>query len=109
MKKWSILFVFLLAFCVFVECYDLYWSIKLQDVLYKSELNPFGRFLMDLDGGSVALFMAVKVASICLITAALPLLFVFRPRLAWILLTISVIWRLALLLFLEFGHLLFAH
>jgi hypothetical protein len=100
------LFAFILSFYVFVECYDVYWSIKLQDTLYGDEVNPFGRFLIDLDDGSVALFMAFKVSALAVLVSSLPILCFFRPRLAWVLLVIAGLSRVCLLLFLEFGHLI---
>jgi len=89
MRNWPIfLFTALLCFCVGVECLDVYYSIKLQDSLYENELNPVGRYLIRLDGGNVAIFMAVKVATISIVMASLPLLYCFRKKLAWILLGI---------------------
>jgi hypothetical protein len=110
MKKWAILlFAFLLCFYTFVECYDLYWSIRLQTTLYADEVNPLGRLLMDLDGGCVALFMSLKTAALAFVVSSLPLLYIYRPKTTLLLLTIAVLSRVALLLFLEFGHLLFSY
>ena len=39
---------------------DHYFTIKFQDTIVTDEMNPFGRFLLRLDGGSVALFMTLK-------------------------------------------------
>ena len=90
----------------FVECYDVYWSIKLQETLYQNEINPIGAFLISLDGGDVALFMAMKVMTIVVILGTLPLiLWSSRPKMAWFLLGVLFISRLLLFLFLETGHL----
>jgi len=100
------IFLLVWLFVGFVECYDIYWSIKLQETLYGNELNPVGRFLISLDGGDVALFMAMKVAIILLILGTLPLiLWSHKPKVAWLLLGIIFISRLALFVFLETGHL----
>jgi hypothetical protein len=89
-----------------VEAYDVYWSVKLQDTLYENELNPIGKFLISLDNGDVALFMALKVAAIILILGSLPaIMFANKAKLAWFLLGIVVVSRLALFVFLETGHL----
>jgi hypothetical protein len=101
-------FLFLLAwlFVGFVECYDVYWSIKLQDTLYGNELNPIGRFLISLDGGDIALFMTMKVAAIILILGMLPIiLWSHKVKIAWLLLSILFISRLGLFVFIETGHL----
>lgn len=100
------LFLLVWLFVGFVECYDIYWSIKLQDTLYNDELNPVGRFLLSLDGGDVALFMAIKVAVIMLILGILPvILWSYKTKMAWLLLSIIFISRLGLFIFLETGHL----
>ena len=99
--------IFFLAwfFVAFVEVYDVYWSIKLQDSLIENELNPIGSFLLSLDGGDVALFMAMKVSAIIMILGSLPVILSDKPRLAWILLGVIFVSRLALFVFLETGHL----
>lgn len=101
-----LLFIFAWMFVGFVEAYDVYWSIKLQDVLINNERNPLGRFLISLDGGDVALFMALKVAAIFLVLGALPVILWKKEKVAWLLLGVVFISRLALFIFLEAGHLL---
>ena len=108
--KWSTinksLFLLVWLFVGFVEVYDVYWSIKLQDVLCQNELNPIGSALMSLDGGDVALFMAMKVFAIIIILGTLPvILWDNRPKIAWMLMSVIFISRLLLFLFLETGHL----
>ncbi len=101
-----LLFFLVWLFVGFVEVYDVYWSIKLQDVLLDNEQNPIGRFLISLDGGDVALFMALKVSAIIAILGSLPvLLWANKAKVAWLLIAIIFISRLALFLFLETGHL----
>jgi len=101
-----LLFLITWLFVGFVEAYDVYWSIKLQDTLYDNELNPIGKFLMSSDDGDIALFMSLKVAAIILILGSLPaIMFADKAKLAWFLLGIVFISRLALFVFLETGHL----
>lgn len=103
----AITFTLLWFFISFVEVYDIYLSLKYQDTLYENELNPIGKFLIDLDGGDVALFMTAKVAGIIMLITAIPLLLFFKKkRLAWTFLLLAFTSKLAVLCFLEFGHLL---
>lgn len=100
------LFLLVWLFVGFVECYDVYWSIKLQETLYGNELNPIGRFLISLDGGDVALFMTMKIGVIILILGALlTILWANKVKTAWLLLSIIFISRLCLFVFIETGHL----
>jgi hypothetical protein len=47
-------------FIASVAAMDVYCSIKFDYELIAAELNPIGRWLMQLDNGSVSLFMACK-------------------------------------------------
>ena len=42
-----------------ISAIDVYWSIVNQSVLWEMEQNPIGRYLIEKDGGSIALFMAI--------------------------------------------------
>jgi hypothetical protein len=101
------IFVALLLFIGFVEVYDIYWSIKLQETLYNNELNPIGKWLIELDDGSVALFMAVKTTlCIILMVGLIFLAMVKKWILFYFFLILAFLTKLSLLLYLEFGHLL---
>ncbi len=47
-------------FIALIASLDVYCSIKYEYELMTEELNPIGRWLMAIDGGSVSLFMACK-------------------------------------------------
>lgn len=106
MKRWAItLAVVLWLFVGFVECYDIYWSIKLADTLYQNELNPIGKLLIQLDDGNVAFFMTLKIMIMGLVLTTIPLLFKVKQKvLAWTILLLAALSRLGVLIFLEAGH-----
>ena len=56
-------FEILRLFVILVSALDVYLTVRMRDVL--NELNPVGRWLMSLDGGDVALFMAFKLIGTC--------------------------------------------
>ena len=60
-----------------VSMVDHYLAIKLQDVMLEFEWNPLGILLIRLDGGSVALFMTIKMAIGVLSLLQLILIFFF--------------------------------
>ncbi len=67
-------------FIAAIATVDVYCSIKYEYELLTEELNPIGRWLMELDGGSVSLFMACKFFCNLVALGALQLLyFVHRP------------------------------
>ena len=67
-------------FIAAVSAADVYCSIKYEYELLTEELNPIGRWLMQLDGGSVSLFMSCKFFCNLLALAGLQALYsVHRP------------------------------
>jgi cytochrome b subunit of formate dehydrogenase len=105
-KFFTWMFALIWCFILFVEVYDIYWTVKLQEALPENEKNPIGLFLIWLDGGDVALFIAVKTAAIIMLLAGIPLLFMLnRRKTAYFLLFATLLCKVCLLLFLETGHL----
>lgn len=77
-KLWAVLAVVWL-FIALVSALDVYCSIKYQFELIAEEMNPVGRWLMQLDGGSVALLMSCKFLGNLLAIGGLPLLYLKHP------------------------------
>lgn len=86
-----------------ISAYDCYVSIKYQDSLRESELNPMGNFLIDLDGGSVALFMAAKLLGTSIAVGLLLLIYFWRRTCAIISATVLTLFQLFLFWFLNWG------
>ncbi|WP_146373605.1 hypothetical protein [Symmachiella macrocystis] len=63
-----------------VSAVDTYWTFKNQDFLYQYEQNPVGRWLMEQDGGDVALFMTFKMVGTLVVMCTIPLLYRFRAK-----------------------------
>ena len=55
------IFLLLWLLIIAISATDSYLSFKYSDFLYEMELNPVGRWLIELDGGDVALFAGVKL------------------------------------------------
>ena len=95
-----------MTFIVFVQAYDMYWSIKLQDTLMQFELNPMGVWLMEIDDGSVALFMSTKLFGTFLALAILAALCHYKFQLGFLACCALICSQGFLLWFLNYGHLL---
>ena len=80
-----IVFVFFLFWTLvwLISIVDVYWSIKLGSDLRSSELNPLGCWLIDLDNGSVALFMATKMCGTMFVLTVCPLLFWHNSKIGY--------------------------
>ena len=50
-----------MVWVILVSMYDHYLTIKYQETILIGEKNPIGIFLIELDAGSVALFMTLKM------------------------------------------------
>jgi len=61
-----------------ISIYDVYWSFKTQAVLWEVEQNPMGVWLIEMDGGDIALFMTCKMLGTMIVLMSIPVMFVFR-------------------------------
>ncbi len=86
---------------------DVYWSFRTQEVLQQTEQNPIGRFLIDIDGGNIALFMTMKMLGTMCVILAIPAIYRFRRRWGVICATALGTFQCLLLVYFEVGHLIF--
>jgi hypothetical protein len=77
----KILFYIQLIFISLVASYDSYLAVKLRDTLYGAELNPFGKLLIRMDNGDVALFMGLKMLGTISVLGIL--LFLYNYKEGW--------------------------
>jgi len=76
--------VILFSWIVLVSMFDHYLTIKLQDVIIHTEQNPIGRLLIKIDGGSVALFMTLKMFFLWIIFISIFYLYKWKKHYALI-------------------------
>ena len=99
----TLLMMALWLFIGAVAAYDVYLSIKYQEILQYQELNPLGRWLLELDGGSVAVFMGCKFLGTLVVLGVIQLLYFYRRRLGLAVATAMASVQVAVGLFLLFG------
>lgn len=87
-----------------ISAIDCYWSIRLQDTLYQYEQNPLGKWLIEMGGGDVALFMMVKMIGTIVALGSLVLLYKYKRVFAHISCTCVCFFQIILLLYLTYGH-----
>lgn len=102
-RRETIVMAGLWLFIGLVAAYDVYLSIKYQEMLRFTEMNPVGQWLLALDGGNVAIFMGCKVVGTLLVLGILQLMYFFRRRLALFVAGILAALQGALGLYLTFG------
>lgn len=94
-----------IALIASVSMYDVYWSFKTQDVLVEFEKNPIGTWLINMDGGDIALFMTVKMMGTMAVILAIPAIYFARRTWGLIVCVSLAIFQLLLFGFLNYGHL----
>ena len=75
---WS-MFLFILV----VSCIDLYLIVQYQQDMPYNERNIVGRWLINLNKGSVAAFCAVKMFGTCLCLAILKKIWMYNRKWGW--------------------------
>lgn len=74
-KMIDLSFYLMLFVIALVALIDVYFSFKHSDNMTTGEFNPIGRMLIQLDNGSVALFMTLKMLSTMIVLVTLPAIF----------------------------------
>ena len=98
----SSIFLCCYLFITLVCSIDVYWSIRIENLI-SGEKNPVGVWLINLDSGSVALFMAVKLFGTVLATSFLVWFLHYRSDLCLAVIVPLALLALSLLYYLYFG------
>jgi hypothetical protein len=85
-------------FVLFVSVFDSLLTIRLEDEMMHSELNPMGRALLYLNSGEVGYLIAVKGLGTILAASIVLMIFWRRPSLGMIVVTGLACFQLWLLL-----------
>ena len=100
----NVIYGFLCFSIGLISAVDVYWSIVLQDILVKTELNPMGKFLINIASGDIALFMCLKVVGLVVVLGLLTVLYNYKKRLAWMSIIGVAIFQFWLLWYLNVGE-----
>ena len=87
-----------------ISMLDHYLTIKLQQVIIHDEKNPIGLFLIELDSGSVALFMTAKMMCLWIIAGVILSFYHKNKTLAYVCVVALSIVQFFLLLYFFWGH-----
>ena len=100
LKRRAALFVALWLFLIFVSVFDGYLVFRFRHELHKTELNPVGRLLIQLNGGQVWLLLGAKFLGTVAAATIVLLIYGRRPRLGMTIAGAIATLQLGLLLFL---------
>ena len=87
-------------FIVFVSVHDGYLVLANRSVMFMSELNPLGHWLIQTNGRDIWLLLALKSAGTVLVASILLVLYSIRPRLGWTACAATAGFQLGLLVYL---------
>lgn len=96
------LFASLWLFVIFVSVLDGYLAIRFRHELHTTELNPMGRWLIQLNGGQVWVLLAAKFVGTVAAATAVLVLYSRRPRLGMTVAAFIAAFQLWLLWYLLF-------
>src|SRR5262245_54762408 len=93
-------FAALWLFAIFVSVFDGYLVVRYRYELHRTELNPLGRLLIQLNGGQVWLLLAAKFVGTVAASTLVLLIYGQRPRVGMTIASVLATLQLGLLLFL---------
>lgn len=102
-RRDAMLMLVLWLFIGIVAAYDVYLSVKFQDTLRFEERNPLGQWLLQFDGGSIAVFMGCKFLGTTLVLGILQLLYIHWRRIGLTVTSVMAGLQGVLMLYLAFG------
>jgi hypothetical protein len=73
-------FPILWSFVGMVSAIDTYLTLRFKDLMWQLESNPLGRYLIEVNDGSVNVFIRTKVAGTIVVLSVLAALHVYRRR-----------------------------
>jgi len=99
----DVAFGVLWLFITFVSIWDCFLTLLMRHQMQVVELNPVGRWLIDLNGGGVAYLLGAKLVGTLLATSWMVLLYERNPSRGLLVTAPVACFQLWLLLFLTFA------
>jgi len=93
-------FAALWLFVIFVSVFDGYLAVRFRHELQRTEMNPLGRLLIQINGGQVWLLLAAKFIGTVAAATAVLLIYGRWPRVGMTVAGVIAALQLCLLLFL---------
>lgn len=77
-RRWQLWFPTFIVIIAAISLYDTYLIIRFNEMIYMMESNPMGRWLLEIAGGQVGVFVRVKLAGTLLVLSTL--MFMWKSR-----------------------------
>ena len=95
-----VIFIICCIIIVLISAIDIYWLVKNASLILEFEKNPLGKWLIQKDDGSVALFTSLKVIGTFIVILTLTLLYRLHAYKTMIIACILAMFQLLLLCYL---------
>ncbi len=77
-RRWQLWFPAFIVIIAAVSLYDTYLIIRFEEMICTMERNPMGRWLLEIAGGQVGVFVRVKLAGTLLVLSTLMFMWKWR-------------------------------
>ena len=101
-RRWQLWFPVLFVIIAAVSLYDTYLIIRFEEVIYMMERNPMGRWLLEIAGGQVGVFVRVKLAGTLLVLSTLMFMWKWRAPMLFPITTSIASYQSCLMVYLTF-------
>ena len=101
-NRFSFLFCFLWIWIAFVSSFDVYLTIRLEDVIKESEQNPIARAIMEYDDWNVSKFIGIKMFCTIFVLGVLTATYFFSKKHAYSIILSIALFQTILIWYLTF-------
>lgn len=99
-KRWQLWFPAAMVIIAAVSLYDTYLIIRFADMISMMEMNPIGRWLLDIADGEIGVFVRVKLAGTFSVLCMLVFMKMRRNRMLFTITTSVASYQTGLMIFL---------
>lgn len=99
-KRWQLWFPAAIVIIAAVSLYDTYLIVRFADMIYMMEMNPIGRWLLEVANGDVGVFVRVKLAGTFSVLCMLMFMKLRRSRMVFTITTSIASYQTGLMIFL---------
>ena len=99
-RRWQLWFPAAIVMIAAVSLYDTYLIVRFAEVIHLMEENPIGRWLVEISGGQVEVFVRVKLAGTLLVLSMLIFMWIRRVRILLTVTTSIASWQTCLMIYL---------
>lgn len=99
-RRWQLWFPVFIVIIAAVSLYDTYLVIRFSEMISIMERNPIGRWLLEVEGGRVGVFVRVKLAGTVLVLSILMFMWKWQAQMLFPITTTLASYQTCLMIYL---------